>query len=554
MKQIYALFIATLATLFNSLNGQVVLNEMYGSPGTSKHEFFELFNTSTESTPASVDGFTIVTYFEEGANKGFYVLDLPALTISPRSYFVGSSALPFNYQGVSGSTSSNFSWNDPSLTTNGGFLQKWVMTGNDNSDGNKDYNSAAVPSNFNDLFYRRSAGGFNYAMFIFQNGLLVNNFYGGTSSNTQPSQITTMASINLSYNVGGVMNSFVFQPSQLTNSGAEYVNSDAGSDNGYIRDNDGVCGTWVKSSSSANHTPGVTNGSSVGSGSLTITASIVRGVAPATTSLLTYDITAGTASSFPVVLQVYVDNGSVAGQLDATDTYLTSTTQNAVAEAPSTLYFSPLTANVLVVAKTAAGCFGQVKAVVNPQNQTLPVKLLSFNGHFDKNQVQLSWKVEENETAKLFELQRSFDGITFNDISAVAASQNTGTETYRYADGTDLKQTSYYRLRMTDVNLLVEYSKIIAIRPGVNSDLSVRFLQNPVVDKLYFSIEADGTAVYTIKVMDLSGTARVSKAVQLNKGSNLVSIELPAALPRGLYIAAFLDQRNKLQVNKFLKN
>jgi hypothetical protein len=107
---------------------------------------------------------------------------------------------------------------------------------------------------------------------------------------------------------------------------------------------------------------------------------------------------------------------------------------------------------------------------------------------------------------------------------------------------------------MTDVNMLVEYSKIIAIRPGVHSDLSVRFLQNPVVDKLYFSIEADGTAVYTIKVMDLSGTARVSKAVQLNKGSNLVSIELPAALPRGLYVAAFLDQRNKLQVNKFLKN
>ena len=71
MKKIFTL-VFTFAVLLNGVHAQVVLNEIYTSPNSGNQEFFELYNSSTLSTPQSVDGFTIVTYFEEGATKGFY--------------------------------------------------------------------------------------------------------------------------------------------------------------------------------------------------------------------------------------------------------------------------------------------------------------------------------------------------------------------------------------------------------------------------------------------------------------------------------------------------
>src|SRR5215212_6063169 len=132
MKKIFTLTALCIA-LLSELRSQVVLNEIYTSPGGGKNEFFELYNSGTESTPLSVDGFSIVTYFEEGSNKGFYVLDLPALFINPRSFFVGSSALPFSFQGTVSSPNSNFSWNSPTLAASSGYLKKWIMTGSDAS-------------------------------------------------------------------------------------------------------------------------------------------------------------------------------------------------------------------------------------------------------------------------------------------------------------------------------------------------------------------------------------------------------------------------------------
>src|SRR5687768_16782792 len=88
---------------------QVILNEIYTDPGAGKHEFFELYNTSGSTVPMSLDDYSIVTFFELMGKKGFYVLDLPNLTINPQGYFVGSSALPFNYQGITNSMASDFS-------------------------------------------------------------------------------------------------------------------------------------------------------------------------------------------------------------------------------------------------------------------------------------------------------------------------------------------------------------------------------------------------------------------------------------------------------------
>src|SRR5215210_4585443 len=101
MKPLIAFLTVALSLLSFEVRCQVVFNEFYGDPGNGKNEFFELFNTSPYAE--SLDDFTVVTYFEEGTKKGFYVMDLPDLSIGAKGYFVAASAKPFSYQGVSNS-------------------------------------------------------------------------------------------------------------------------------------------------------------------------------------------------------------------------------------------------------------------------------------------------------------------------------------------------------------------------------------------------------------------------------------------------------------------
>ena len=108
MKQIFTLLITI--TAFVASNAQAILNEVYAFPGGSRNEFFEFYNNTNSSV--SMDNYTLVTYYESGSTKGFFVLDLPNLFVASRGYFVGSSAIPFNYQGVTNSNNSQYSWND----------------------------------------------------------------------------------------------------------------------------------------------------------------------------------------------------------------------------------------------------------------------------------------------------------------------------------------------------------------------------------------------------------------------------------------------------------
>ena len=551
MKKIFTL-IVFIAAACSGAQSQVVLNEIYTSPNGSKHEFFELYNSSTLSTPQSVDGFSIVTYFEEGNNKGFYVLDLPALFINPHSFFVGAAAMPFNFQGTVNSTKADFNWNSPSLATNSGYLKKWVMTGSDASDGNVSYNEAAIPANFNDLFYEKSNGVVNYSVFVFKNGILVNSLYGGVGGATvQPSFITSMPGLTVNSLVGTTNVPFTINFSSLANNLAEYVIPSPGTDNGYIRTSDGVCGTWRKSSSTATHTPGVTNGSS-GTGSVVVTATITRGVYPVTTSTVTFDITEAAAAAFPVELQVYRDNGLVPGDLDALDTYLTSFTQTLLSDPAITLTFSPASANIIIVAKTAAGCFGQEKFVTDGTNSTLPVKLVTFNGILKDNKAALTWKVELNETADRFEIERSIDGGRFTYVGTVMGTYNTGTAVYNYTDAVSSNERIAYQLKMFDNNQKAEYSKIISFNSGSKDGKYISLIQNPVYDKINISFQTTESENVDIRVIDITGATKATQKTSVQPGSNILTMQLPSTLATGTYIVTVAYSKGMFN-QKFLK-
>ncbi len=555
MKQLFTILVALLTSF--TISAQVVLNEIYADPSRGNNEFFELYNTSYFGSPVSLDGYTIMSYFEEGNKKGFYIIDLPNLSIAPRGYIAGSSSIPFNYQGNLGSTASDFSWNSPSLSANYGYIKKWVATGNSISDGNQNYNEEALPADFNDFFSRHAGNGASYNALVFKNGVLVNSFVGGTGGLTaMPDYITSMPVFQIENVTAFGNNTYGVVWGSFNSTKPEFVIQDIGTDNGFIRKRDGMCGTWEKSSSTVQHTPRVTNGGSQMdvAGLLTLDTHIYSPANDSDSAIVVYNITAGPSDLFPVELQVYADNGSVPGQLDANDISIGVNTENALSDGPFTTHFTPQRQDILVVAKTTTGCFDQIRLVRNPESvlTTLPVKLKRFTGKVANGKSMLEWVVTSNEAGKHFEIFKSSNGKEFTKVDVVFAGSDAGEAYYTYSG--EISNNQFYKIKVVNKDKSSTYSPVVFIEHPQNSTADkLSILRNPVQAFLPLTYQAGETGVCTITIYNSLGLIVTSTQVTAQKGFNTFTVNLDQKITSGLYILEVIRKGRK-NVERFFKH
>lgn len=362
MKKILSTLLLSFAVFFGY--SQVILNEIYPEEKVgSTHEFFELFNTSTNSQPVNLDCYTLVTLFEQSNKLGVYVLDLPNLSINAKSYFVGASANPFNIQSAN-NQSAAFSWNNfGSPATATGSLKGYITNGTNSDINNAGYNTVNISTNFTNLFSKITggqnspSGGVVYGIFLFNNGVYVNGFLGGYASTTVPSQIRNLPDLTITPN--SACSPFKIDWSTITT--AENTGQAAGSDNGYTRINDGLCGTWIKASTQENHTPNTSNGSATGTNASTLTTT--QGY-PCGTQVI-FNITGSTSTDvLPVNVQLYIDNAPV-GTLDANDLYQSTISVNSFTAGQQSFTVADAHKNkpVLLVYETKVGCFDKIVAL-----------------------------------------------------------------------------------------------------------------------------------------------------------------------------------------------
>jgi hypothetical protein len=333
----------------------------------------------------------------------------------------------------------------------------------------------------------------------------------------------------------------------------EYVTQDIGSDNGYIKTRDGFCGTWTKSSSQAFHTPGVTNGySGTITSDLTLDVHVYEGPTAIDPSFVVYNITSGTSTSFPVELQVYLDNGTVDGQLDTQDEFVQTNIEHSVNEGPFTTYL-PANNDVLVIAKTDAGCIDQIAFAENPMSEviTLPIKLLSLQGGLNNNETVITWSVAENESGQYFQVEKSLDGKTFVAAGMIFNTIKKGNESYLYRE----TKTSYdyYRLKVLNKDQTIAYSKIVVVRS--NSAISngeIRLTQNPVQSAVHFNYESSMNTISNISIYTITGTRLFTSKAAMHQGMNSYSLDISNKLASGTYILE-LQTGNQRSTAKFIK-
>ena len=109
-------------------------------------------------------------------------------------------------------------------------------------------------------------------------------------------------------------------------------------------------------------------------------------------------------------------------------------------------------------------------------NPSLPVKLLYFNAEASDERVALTWATIVEENFYKFFIQRSIDGVTFEDIGELEGQGFNIYDTeskYSFVDEAPLLGTNYYRLKAVDLDNSYEYFDVSAVRMSGSKKLAV---------------------------------------------------------------------------------
>lgn len=540
MKKIFTL--GLLICIVIVTRSQAVLNEIYPQPGNGYQEFFELYNEN--NSPENLDNYTLVAYYEEaGGKSGFYVFDLPNYTMSAHGYYVAASQSTFDIQGQLGSIA-NTNWNSLGA---GASLTKWEKNGTS-------YIPVAVPANLNDLFVKINGGGGGvFHAFVYKNGIIVNGIIGGISTTVVPAYIKAMP--NLPVDMSGSSPDFTIQFNTMSDNSLEYLTNSVGTNNGYFRSSDGLCGDWLKSDSPGQHTPDVTNGTSLSlipSNQFSIGAVISQYTFDQTKSLLTYNISSAPGGAFPLTVQVYADLG-VAGEFDINDSLIDLRTILSASAGSQDIVLSSLNTAVIIVVRSPSDCYNK-NLPVSSYLSVLPVDLISFQGNVNKtNKVSLEWKVTNNETVNQFEIQRSYDGNEFKTIGIVFASEKKDREDYMFYETISNFDKAMYRLKMIGNDSKVIYSKILVFQGKTTTNSNIRIIGNPVNDKLTFNYSSFTSQAVETKIYDINGRVIMNSKINSIEGTNTISFPLDSNFKPGMYVLEVANGA-AIQTAKFIKH
>lgn len=168
--------------------------------------------------------------------------------------------------------------------------------------------------------------------------------------------------------------------------------------------------------------------------------------------------------------------------------------------------------------------------VPTPAPVVLPLRLLNFTAVKSGNNGILNWTVENQSNINdHFEIERSFNGVSFDKMGSVAVINNGPTGTYSFTD-LDIVSTRnngviYYRIKQVDKDGQFVYSDVRSIRlnPG---KVSLGLYPNPANIYSTLTMDLPDAMQVSVIVSDAGGRVIDQYSISGNKGMNQKRLDL----------------------------
>ena len=174
----------------------------------------------------------------------------------------------------------------------------------------------------------------------------------------------------------------------------------------------------------------------------------------------------------------------------------------------------------------------------------LPVELLSFDVNYVSPVVEANWSTASELNNDFFTLERSADGKEFEFVLQIDGAGTTSQkQTYQAFDPSPLQGLSYYRLKQTDFDGTINYSRIKMVEVGY----SLSVYPNPGNGKeFHLKIKLEQGSSVKLQVLDLSGVI-VHEESRITEIEGVQTLVINPSVPfrTGLYYLRILHQNKQ---------
>jgi hypothetical protein len=174
----------------------------------------------------------------------------------------------------------------------------------------------------------------------------------------------------------------------------------------------------------------------------------------------------------------------------------------------------------------------------------LPVQLISFKAALLGASVLLNWQTTNEINNAGFMVQKSADGISYTDLSFVAAKQ-TPDYLYSFYDVYPLSGATYYRLKQVDKDGKFTLSSVVIVTNPIGSKAIVKVFPNPMLNNtITFQCASMPAGIYFIDVKDSRGNTIYSDK-KVYKGTGELPVVLPATSSKKLLFASIFNEQGE---------
>ncbi|MFI5128670.1 MAG: T9SS type A sorting domain-containing protein [Chitinophagales bacterium] len=182
----------------------------------------------------------------------------------------------------------------------------------------------------------------------------------------------------------------------------------------------------------------------------------------------------------------------------------------------------------------------------------LPIHLISFDASkLSNTESSINWKLAGCcSPAAKFEIQRADANKNFRTIGETAGSATNTL--YGYTD-IDLRNgINYYRLKMTDADGTISYSRTVAIMNGINGLVLTSLIPTIVTNSAALTIASSHQQKLNIVIVDMQGKLVQKSNHNLVTGNTTIEISL-SRLSAGVYQLTGISAEGKTNTVRFLK-
>jgi hypothetical protein len=171
-------------------------------------------------------------------------------------------------------------------------------------------------------------------------------------------------------------------------------------------------------------------------------------------------------------------------------------------------------------------------------NGVLAIPLLSFDASTVNNEkVKLQWSTNEEPGFVGYNVQRS-NGLTWEHVAFVEASQSTGQFSYELVDDNPFNGTSSYRIVLNETNGMARFSPVRAVKITDESPvITASLYPNPANDKTTVTVTgiSEDQPAY-IRIIDVNNNNVLDRKMSLARGTTSIEIPLTPSMHDGIYI------------------